>query len=166
MGNPVERSWRRFAPRDLLMRLFRESAGCGSVKSRFVYLSDGRHFENLGPFAMVQRRCMRIVVVDNGQDPGLRFEDLGNAIRKIRLDLNVQIEIDVNKMLYSRERVQSHHLLGRIAYSAADPRQEDGVLILLKPSLSGDEPVEVLLHATNHPSFPQDPTSQQTYSEG
>jgi hypothetical protein len=166
MRNPGGRHWRRLAPPDLLMRLFREGAGRGSAKSRFVYLSDGGHFENLGLFAMVQRGCKRIVVIDNGHDPGLQFKDLGNAIRKIRLDLHVPIEIDVSAILQSGSRVKAHHLIGRIVYSAADSRQKDGVLILLKPSLSGDEPVEVLLHATSHPSFPQDPTSQQAYSEG
>jgi len=35
-----------------------------------------------------------IVVVDGGQDPECQFEDLSNAIRKIRSDLGVWIDLD------------------------------------------------------------------------
>ncbi len=53
----------------------------------FVYLSDGGHFENLGLYEMVRRRCRFIVVSDAGCDPDFVFEDLGNAVRKIAIDL-------------------------------------------------------------------------------
>ena len=36
---------------------------------------------------MVLRRCHLIVVSDAGTDPDFVFEDLGNAIRKVRVDL-------------------------------------------------------------------------------
>ena len=35
----------------------------------YVYLSDGGHFENLGIYEMVRRRCRLIVVSDAGRDP-------------------------------------------------------------------------------------------------
>jgi len=43
---------------------------------------------------MVLRRCRYIVVSDVGADPGFSFEDLGNAISKIRVDLGVPIRFD------------------------------------------------------------------------
>ena len=52
-------------------------------------LSDGGHFENLGLYEMVRRRCRFIVLSDAGCDPGITFEDLGNAVRKISIDLNL-----------------------------------------------------------------------------
>lgn len=45
---------------------------------------------------MVLRKCQYIIVVDVSCDPNHEFEDLGNAIRKIRLDQNIEIEIDVD----------------------------------------------------------------------
>ena len=59
-----------------------------SDNNPFVYLSDGGHFENLGLYEMVRRRCRRIVVVDAAADPQYAYGDLENAIRKIRIALN------------------------------------------------------------------------------
>ena len=38
--------------------------------------------------------CHCILVVDAGCDPHATFEDLGNAIRKIRIDLGIDIELE------------------------------------------------------------------------
>src|SRR6185312_467439 len=91
LGNPAGRRWRQPGPRNSFSWLLREALGRTDARSPFVYLSDGGHFENLGLYAMVQRGCRDIVVVDAGCDPGYRFEDLGNALRKIRIDLGVEI---------------------------------------------------------------------------
>ncbi len=68
-------------------RLLGELLGQTSNTNPYVFLSDGGHFENLGLYEMVARRCRRIVVVDAGCDPDYAFEDLGNAIRRVRIDL-------------------------------------------------------------------------------
>jgi hypothetical protein len=65
--------------------------GMTSDTSRYVYLSDGGHFENLALYEMVRRRCRFIVVSDAGCDPEFAFEDIGNAVRKIEIDLGVPI---------------------------------------------------------------------------
>ena len=41
---------------------------------------------------MVLRRCHYIVVSDAGQDPECSFADLGEAVRKIRIDFGIPIE--------------------------------------------------------------------------
>ncbi|MGA8321535.1 MAG: hypothetical protein WB774_12110 [Xanthobacteraceae bacterium] len=46
--------------------LFYEAFGQTTDESRYVYLSDGGHFENLGLYEMVRRRCRFIVVIDAG----------------------------------------------------------------------------------------------------
>ena len=58
---------------------------------KYVYLSDGGHFENLGLYEMIRRRCRCIVVSDAGCDPNYAFEDLGNAVRKISIDLGIYV---------------------------------------------------------------------------
>ena len=42
----------------------------GNTTDRYKYvnLSDGGHFENLGLYEMARRRCRHVVVVDAGQD--------------------------------------------------------------------------------------------------
>jgi hypothetical protein len=55
--------------------------------------------------------------------------------------------------------------MGTIYYSRVDPGAPDGILIYLKPSLSGDEPVDVLEYAAHHGQFPHEPTSDQFFDE-
>ena len=69
-----------------------EALGNTNDTGNFIQVSDGGHFENLALYEMVMRRCHRIVVVDGGADPKFELEDLGNAVRKVRIDLGIQIE--------------------------------------------------------------------------
>ncbi|PYS07998.1 MAG: acyltransferase, partial [Acidobacteria bacterium] len=49
--------------------IFAETLGLTDDKHPYVYLSDGGHFENLGLYEMVLRRCKMIVVSDGSADP-------------------------------------------------------------------------------------------------
>jgi hypothetical protein len=95
LGNPGPAGAATFdtqGPREAPAALAAETFGLTDDTNPYVYLSDGGHFENLGLYEMVLRRCRFIVVSDGGQDPKFQFEDLGNAISKIRIDLGVPIE--------------------------------------------------------------------------
>src|SRR5678809_1644071 len=97
MGNPRDKfNWLRSTPRRGLLYLVNELLGFTSDDTHFVNLSDGGHFENLGVYELVRRRCRYIVACDAEQDGGLAFGDLGNLIRKCRTDMGVDIEIDVD----------------------------------------------------------------------
>ncbi len=74
--------------------LVREALGLTDNTSAYVYLSDGGHFENLALYEMILRRCRQIVVLDSGCDPAFTYEDLGNALRKVRIDLKVPVEFE------------------------------------------------------------------------
>jgi len=129
-----------------------------------VYLSDGGHFENLGLYEMIRRRCRFIVVLDSGCDPQFTFEDLGNALRKIRIDFGVSIDLDAAQVraVGARERRSA---IGTIAYSAVDPNEADGLLLYVKPMLLGTEPPDVRSYAAGHPDFPHQSTSDQWFDE-
>ncbi len=116
---------------------------------------------------MVLRRCHCILVSDAGADPDFAFQDLGNAIRKIRIDLGIDIEIKLERLTRqeSTGRTSGHHGVGVIHYSRVDPGAEDGILIYLKPSLTGEEPVDVLEYASKHECFPHEPTADQFFDE-
>jgi hypothetical protein len=148
--------------------LISECFGQTKRDSRYVYLSDGGHFENLGLYEMVRRRCRRIVVSDAGCDPQNMFADLGNAIRKIRVDLGIDIKLE-SMNLHPRtdvyvpgaDRAGFYCGVGRILY----PEGEPGTLIYLKPGLYGGEPQDVLNYASENMLFPHEPTSDQWFSE-
>ena len=92
---PTGRKTRHFlgrnGPKWALMPLLNEALGNTDDSYKWIELSDGGHFENLGLYEMVLRRCRHIIVVDADADSEFQFEDLGNAIRKIEIDLGVPI---------------------------------------------------------------------------
>ena len=85
-GLQGDRSFHKSSPRGNLETLFWEMTGNTNDECPWIYLSDGGHFENLALYEMVLRRCRYIVVSDGGCDPSFNFDDLGNAIRKIRTE--------------------------------------------------------------------------------
>ena len=168
-GNPGEKgknSWFRKGPRHAALPLLAEAFGYTTAEFMDVNLSDGGHFENLGLYEMVLRRCHRIVVVDSGRDTSFVFDDLGNAIRKIRIDFGIRIDI-VTTMLEPDEK--GIHLarcaVGEIHYEEVDRDAPVGQLIYIKPVLRKDEPVDVRNYAAAHPEFPHETTSDQWFSE-
>ena len=72
---------------------------------------------------MVLRRCHFIVVSDAGQDPECSFADLGEAVRKIRIDFGIPIEFGP-MTIYPRDAIDTlrspgHNCaVGRFRYSA------------------------------------------------
>ena len=170
LGNPGDagaRTYDRSCPEFSVGPLLAEAFGLTDANSPYVYLSDGGHFDNLGLYEMVLRRCHFILVSDAGADPDFAFQDLGNAIRKIRIDLGVDIDINLERLRRqeSTGHTSGHHGVGTIHYSRVDPGAEDGILIYLKPSLTGEEPVDVLEYASNHECFPHEPTTDQFFDE-
>jgi hypothetical protein len=177
LGNPGRagaKTFDRSAPVQNVMPIVDEMFGLTTDVSPYIYLSDGGHFENLGLYEMVLRRCRFIVVSDAGADPNATFQDLGNAVRKIRVDLGIPIEFLDGVHIFPRDKTPdsetgSYWALGRIKYSAvdtgSDDAETDGLLIYLKPAMYGREPSDVIQYSRTSETFPHEPTSDQFFSE-
>jgi hypothetical protein len=163
-GTPGTATWRRSGPHYAVGPLFSEAVGNTTDSYKYVNLSDGGHFDNLGLYEMVLRRCRFILAVDAGQDSNYVFEDLGNAIRKIRIDLGIPIDIRVVSPRKAEGAIP-RCAFGAIRYSAVDGTTSDGSLIYIKPTIFGDEPPDVTNYAAAHPEFPHESTSDQWFSE-
>lgn len=135
--------------------LLKELFGNTDHTSPFVYLSDGGHFENLGVYELVRRRCACIVVVDAGQDSKNQYDDLGNAIRKCYADFGVTIDIG------ARDLKTGYSAIGRVVYPDASP----GIIVYIKPRLTGTEPADLLNYQCTHPGFPHESTADQWFDE-
>ncbi len=172
LGNPGAMghgTFRDSAPHSPVRHMVKEGLGLTDSSSPYVYLSDGGHFENLGLYEMILRRCRLIVVSDAGCDPDCSLEDLGNAIRKIRVDLGVKIEIKEFK-IFSRtdeegKKSGRYCAIGEIDYSTADEGGRKGILIYVKPALLGDESRDIYNYSRESEKFPHEPTSDQWFSE-
>ena len=150
-----------------LLPLISELFGLTNANSDYVYLSDGGHFENLGVYELVKRRCRLVVVVDASADGKLQFEDLGNAIRKCGTDLHVEIEIAVSDIDLEPDHRFSrvHCVKGRIRYDKADKGGNEGTLLYIKPSLMGSEAADVLNYRKTNKTFPHQSTADQWFDE-
>ena len=189
LGNP---RWRKasskpgpsFALGSLLSELFAQT----NARSKYINLSDGGHFDNLGLYELVRRRCRYIIIGDGEQDGELTFGSLGGAIRKCRADFGVEIAIDPTPIrLQGNGRSKVHCVVGTITYPELDEAQpapmtqandEDkfggvkeatararGWILYLKSSLTGDEPADVIEYQSRNPQFPHQSTGDQFFSE-
>jgi hypothetical protein len=167
-GNPRHKKcWDKASPQLGPYYLLCELTGNTNDERGYVYLSDGGHFENLGIYELVRRRCRYIVVCDGSADDGVRFEDLGNAIEKCRTDFGTDIEIDTTQLQPKTGSRESkwHCALGRIRYDLTAPGGSEGILVYLKTSLTGDEPADVRHYATANAMFPHESTADQFFDE-
>ncbi|HTI44848.1 MAG TPA: hypothetical protein VL462_00620 [Candidatus Nitrosotalea sp.] len=181
LGNPVREKADLDGPHSAIKWIAYEAFGLTTDDKDFVYLSDGGHFENLGLYEMVRRRCRYIIVSDGGCDPNCALEDLGNAVRKIEIDLGVRITFQDLQKLKPRLSVEDAQdgkcqddqkcwCVGKIGYKEADYRDgggadADGYIIYIKPSFRGVESAGVRAYALAHADFPHEPTSDQWFSE-
>ena len=161
--NPaLPKVWDKASPGNSLKYLLKELLADSDECSRFLNLSDGGHFENLGLYELVRRQCRLIVVCDGGCDPvPWHFEDLGNAVRKCRLDFGVDITIDLAP-LGEEGKGRRRFAVGRIDYGPGVPK---GVLVYIKPMVLGDEPTDIFHYQATHPAFPHQSTADQWFDE-
>ena len=156
-----------------LAPLIVEAFGQTDDTSRFIQLSDGGHFENLGLYEMVLRRCHTIILVDGDADTDYDFEDLGNAIRKIYIDLGITIRFpDFPSGLPMKrgkdkeiDTTSRYCFSGEIDYGCIDKKAPKGNLIVIKPVLNGSEPEDVRAYASAHETFPHESTVNQFFNE-
>ena len=159
----------RNGPNWALMPLLNEALGNTDDSYKWVELSDGGHFENLGLYEMVLRRCQHIIVVDADADSEFQFEDLGNAIRKIEIDLGIPITFpDFPEGLPMEKGVKPLNIYcirGTIQYDCIDSHAPQGDLLFIKPMLNGSEPPDIRAYASSHQTFPHEATSNQFFNE-
>lgn len=164
LGNPKHKKWIEQGPRSAFDSIVREAFGLTNDSSPYVYLSDGGHFENLGLYEMVRRGCRYIIVLDGGADPKSNFEDLGNALRKIRIDMKITVKFE-EPFLVPLQKPENRCAIAKICYKDLDPTHEDGYLIYLKPVVLGNEPPDVTSYKAANDDFPHQSTGDQWFDE-
>lgn len=157
---------RRSGPSFSFGPLLREMFGATNDTYKWIEVTDGAHFENLGLFEMVLRRCHNIIVVDAGADPNYQFEDLGNALRKIEIDLGIPINFASALPMIKQGGVKNwYSAVAKIDYPCVDGGDATGNLIYIKAVLRGTEPPDIRQYAATHPTFPHETTANQFFNE-
>jgi hypothetical protein len=162
----------------LTLFLWSEITGRLYENSDDVYLTDGGHIENLGIYELLRRRCKLIIVVDVEADFAMHFPSFVTLQRYARIDIDVRIEMPWKKIqeatcstmgahadpsrLPSGELSKGPHAaIGCIDYGGG----EQGFLLYIKSSLTGDENDYVRDYARRHQLFPHETTGDQFFSE-
>jgi hypothetical protein len=155
----------RPSPHFSLLALTRELLGETNDASNYVYLTDGAHFDNMGLYELVRRRCRYIVVCDLEEDGQLQFDGIGMAIRKCRTDFGVEIDLDLRPLEHIGDTQLSkvHCVTGTIRYP--ENPGVTGTIVYIKSTLTGDEPADILNYKKEHASFPHDTTANQWFTE-
>ncbi len=145
-----------------LVYLWKEAVGKIDAKGLYANLSDGGHIENLGIYELLRRRCKTIIAVDASRDQNFQFKDLIRLIRFARIDMGVDIDIDLNELRPNSDGFNENHwALGKIHYS----EKETGHLIYIKVSLTGDENEYIREYHTRYPEYPHQPMTYQFFDE-
>ena|GEM_PF-1383738 len=160
--------------------VLREFTSQTSDLSSYCYLTDGGHFDNTGLYSLVERGCRYIVAVDCGADPTPCFSDLGDAIRRCRIDFGAEIKLDIAPFLKEDKKPATQHfIVGEIVYRSDHLRRlgweetdyntrekRTGKIILIKPALTNsDETADVRQYGIENSSFPQQGTADQWFDE-
>jgi len=163
MSNPRFRADKQSA-RWGLWYLLKELFATAGADDHYVYLSDGGHFENLGVYELVRRRCRYIIACDAEEDGKLVMEALGGLVRKCRIDFDVDIDIDTSQIRKKDAAGLSaaHCAVGEIKYHNPE---ETGYLIYLKASVTGDENSDILQYRAQNAAFPHESTGDQFFTE-
>jgi hypothetical protein len=169
-----------FAP----FRLLSELLGSVDDTSKYVYLTDGGHFDNMGLYELVRRRCYHIVICDAEEDGNYNYEGIGAAIRKCRIDFGAAIDLDLSALSpNTKSKLSPAHIVrGTIRYPETLPG-DDGEVIYIKASLTRkavpagepppikgsvelpDVPGDVQNYKLQNQDFPHDSTAEQWFTE-
>jgi hypothetical protein len=182
---PHRKGWNSSQPRLWPFYLVREFLSQTNDLSDYCYLTDGGHFDNTGLYSLIERGCRFVVLVDCGADPKPpRFEDLGEAIRRCRIDFGTEINLKldqfrnnecpnttscfaVGKIKFSEKHLRTLALAGNgNGYGPKrDALKREGIIVYVKPSVIANAPADVRGYGFENRFFPQQPTTNQWFGE-
>ncbi|MCB1806093.1 MAG: hypothetical protein KDJ99_13390 [Candidatus Competibacteraceae bacterium] len=145
-----------------VLYVVRELFGKLRDDSRYINVSDGGHIENLGLYELLRRKCKFIIAIDAEADPTMSFGSLNRLQRLAKQDFNTTIDIDLGRLQpEANGRTRMHFALGKIHYDS----NQEGFLLYIKSSLTGNEPHYLLDYQKRNPSFPHQSTADQFFDE-
>ena len=166
-----ERRVHRIRLRPRFSYLFREMFGIDDPQSKFLYVTDGGHYENMGLVELIRRGCKYVFCIDASGDHQDTFSTLAGALSLARSELGIEVDIDPTVMApdpaVSKARaekglppvVQRTFCRGWIKYPNGGP----GQLIVIKAGVPADAPYDLAEYYDRHRSFPCDSTLDQLY---
>jgi hypothetical protein len=147
--------------------LFLELFSLADEKRLYVNVSDGGHVDNTGLYELLRRRCATIILSDASSDTEHGFDDLAGLIRRARIDLGIQIDIDCSPLIPDPATglAGSHVAKGTIAYPDRGKGTQTGTLWLTKTTVTTNDPVDIKEYRIATGTFPNQSTIDQFFDE-
>jgi hypothetical protein len=157
--------------------LLREMLGWNTVAAKYLYVTDGGHYENLGLVELLRRGCTEIYCFDASGvgSNGAQFGALGEAIALARSELGVEVEFEPGvdgrdpKQLLPDEKkplAERDVVVGTIKYPPEDGKAGvKGKLVYVRNTMTAKAPMDVQAHHETDPRFPNNPTVDQLYTD-
>ena len=168
VGNPAKDEFAsRSGPVFSLPYLLNELLARTNDWSNYLNLSDGGHFDNIGLYELVRRRCLFIIVGDGEQDAEYSFGSLASTMRRCRADFGVEIDLDFDRIRAVSGRSTVHAVIGEVCYPERDANgnQYKGTILYIKASVTGDETEDIKEFRLRFPQFPHQSTGDQFFDE-
>lgn len=156
---------------------------------RYLYVTDGGHWDNLGLVELLRRGCTEIYCISCAGDGADSFGTIGEAIALAREELGVEIELDPSALraaikppasppvreLRRKDKKDTaapfaagHAVGGSVAYPppTSDETKNGplGILWYVEADLTKDMPFDVHTFAEAEPIFPDDSTGDQVFN--
>lgn len=161
--NPRMKDIARPSPAFSFRYLVKELFGGADDKSNYLMISDGGHFENLGAYELIRRKCKLIIIGDAECDRSFQFEGLGSLIRMCDVDFDYKISINVESIIPNNLNSSKRSFaIGVVDYGFGS---EPGVLLYIKAAMTGHEGTAIAQYKSSHPNFPHESTGNQFYGD-
>jgi len=163
----------------------RELTNKYAFNRRYVYVSDGGHWDNLGLVELLRRGCTEIYCISGAGDGALSFSTIGEALALAREELGVSFELDPSPLrpaVKAPDPEPTDRVLRRegakdkaspFAAAAAvvgtfeftrDPGAKRGVIYYVEADLTESMPFDVHAFAEAETVFPDDSTGDQVFN--
>lgn len=149
---------------------------------RYLYVSDGGHWDNLGLVELLRRGCTQIICISAAGDGATSFGTLAEAIALAREELGVEITLDPSPLRPPAtapkdppvRELRHRTVLDTSAPFASDPFQvghyswrssgASGTIVYIETALTADLPFDVHGFAESEAVFPDDATGDQVFN--
>jgi hypothetical protein len=143
--------------------LWRELLGHNSVDAKFLYITDGGHYENLGLVELLRRGCRTVYCFDAGG--GMTSDALADAIELAHSELNVDIIMspETEDLVEEGAPSRAKHACARgiVRY----PNGVTGALYYVRSVVTPESPWEVRAYQKADDLFPHHSTLNQFFSD-
>ncbi len=154
----AQSSWR---PRPRL--LLNELLGRNSADARFLYVTDGGHYENLGLVELLRRGCRDVYCFD--ASGGSDIQELGDAIALARTELQIEVVLEpeqARKVIPGDDGIaEDTCATGLIRF----PDGQTGRLVYVRSVMTATAPHDVRAYHELDPEFPHNSTGDQLYTD-